>query len=243
MRAALLLLLSTLAWAQPAAIERGRAAFKGSCGFCHGDDATGNRAPDLVRSPSLSHDLAGEVVGPIIRNGRPDKGMPPFATLTAGQISDIVLFLHKQASDALHSNGVPRDYPLKRLLTGNAEAGRAYFNGPGRCATCHSPTADLKGIAAKHAPLDLQQRFLYPSGADQLTATVTLPDGQTLEGPVAQSDEFEIAITAKDGWYHSWPRDKVKIEIHDPLSAHRALIEKYTDADIHNVFAYLETLK
>lgn len=226
-----------------AAIDRGRSAFKASCGFCHGDDATGNRAPDLVRSPSLSHDVDGEVVAPIIRNGRPDKGMPPFATLTAAQIADMVQFLHRQVYDALHSNGVPRDYPLKKLLTGNADSGKAYFNGAGRCATCHSPTGDLKGVASKYVPLDLQQRFLYPSGAGKRTATVTLADGKNIEGAVVQSDEFNIAITGKDGWYRSFPRDQVKVDIHDNLAAHRDMMEKYTDADIHNLFAYLVTLK
>jgi cytochrome c oxidase cbb3-type subunit 3 len=226
-----------------AAVERGRSEFKSSCGFCHGDDATGNRAPDLVRSPSLSHDINGEVVGPIIRNGRADKGMPPFATLTANRVADIVQFLHQQAYDALHSNSVPRDYPLKKLLTGSADAGKAYFQGAGGCAGCHSPAGDLKGVASKYSPLELQQRFLYPSGSGKRTASVTLTDGQAVEGLVVHADEFEIAITGKDGWYRSWPRSQVRVEIRDSLAAHRALLEKYTDPDIHNLFAYLETLK
>lgn len=247
-RVGLALLLVSAALAQEpkfdsAAVARGASEFKSTCGFCHGDDATGNRAPDLIRSASLGHDVNGEVVGPIIRNGRPEKGMPPFATLSEKQIADIVQFLHKQAFEALRSNSVPRDYPLKKLLTGNAEAGRAYFNGAGGCASCHSVTGDLKGVASKYVPLDLQQRFLYPAGAGKRTATVTLPNGQKFEGPVVEADEFNISITGKDGWYHSWPRDQVKVEIRDTLAGHRALMEKYTDQDIHNVFAYLETLK
>src|SRR5277367_2408082 len=97
----------------PAAVERGRIQFKSSCGFCHGEDATGNRGPDLVRSASLSHDLAGDLLGPLIRNGRPDKGMPAFPALSAAQVSDIVAFLHGRANEALHSNSVSNDYPLK----------------------------------------------------------------------------------------------------------------------------------
>src|SRR5580704_11301495 len=89
-----------------AAVERGRAQFKSSCGFCHGDDATGNRAPDLVRSTALGHDSNGEVLTPLIRSGRPDQGMPAFSTLTPRQISDIVAFLHHQLDDALASNHV-----------------------------------------------------------------------------------------------------------------------------------------
>ena len=226
-----------------AAVERGRAQFKSSCGFCHGDDATGNRAPDLIRSAILGHDTNGDQLGPVIRNGRPDLGMPAFATLDAQQISDITVFLHNQATAALQSNRVSKDYPLAKLLTGNAEAGKAWFQGAGGCVSCHSPTGDLKGLANKYSPLDLQQRFLFPSAGAKMTATVTLRDGQVMEGVVEHHDEFEIALRGKDGWYRSWPRGEVKVEIHDPLAAHRALMEKYTDRDIHDVFAYLETLK
>ena len=227
----------------PASVDRGRAQFKSSCGFCHGDDATGNRGPDLIRAASLGHDTNGDLVGPIIRNGRPDQGMPGFSNLSAAQIADMVTFLHKQAYDALHSASVPRDYPLKKLLTGNADAGKAYFEGAGGCSACHSVTKDLAGVASKYTPLDLQQRMLYPAGPGRQTATVTLPGGKTMEGRVVHADDYEIAITGPDGWYHSWPRETVKVALHDPLAAHKAQMMKYSDADVHNLFAYLITLK
>ena len=226
----------------PAVIERGRAQFKSACGFCHGDDATGNRAPDRLRSPVVLHDSGGDALAPVIRNGRPAAGMPGFSDLTAGQISDIAAFLHFQADAALHSNGVPGDYPLKKLLTGNAEAGKVWFNGPGGCARCHSVTGDLAGIASKHSPLDLQQRMLYPGHPD-ITATVTLPGGERFEGRVVSNDEFDISIRDAAGDYHSWPKSRAKVELHDSLAAHRDLFTKYTDSDIHNLFAYLAGLK
>ncbi len=227
-----------------ATVERGRNAFKSSCGFCHADDATGNRAPDLIRSALLSHDVNGDTVGPVIRNGRPDKDMPAFPTLSDKTIADMVTFLHKQAYDALHSTSVPNDYPLAKLLTGNAAAGKAYFNGAGGCSGCHSPTGDLKGVAARFTPIALQQRFLYPSRGVRITATVTLPNGQKIEGGLVHNDEFEIGITGPDGWFRSWKKTQVKsVEIHDPMTAHRALMVKYTDKDIHDLFAYLVTLK
>src|SRR5215472_17126837 len=230
--------------ADPAVVERGRSQFKSSCGFCHGDDATGNRAPDLLRSAVVLHDVAGDLIGPVLRNGKPDLGMPSFSSLSAGQISDIVVFLHNQADEALHSNGGPRDYPLKKLLTGDAQAGKAYFNGAGGCAKCHSATGDLAGVARKYSPLDLQQRMLYPSGRNaSVTAMVMLANGQKMEGPVVSNDEFDISITGPDGAYHSWPKNAVKVEVHDPLAAHRELFPKYTDRDIHNLYAYMATLK
>jgi len=227
-----------------AAVENGKTQFKSSCGFCHGDDATGNRGPDLIRSALLSHDVNGDLITPVVKNGRMDKEMPAFPTLSDAVIADMVVFLHKQAYDALHSAGVPNDYPLAKLLTGNAADGQAYFNGAGGCSGCHSPTGDLAGVAQRFGPVALQQRFLYPGAGARITATVTLPDGKQIEGRVVHHDEFEIAITGPDGWYHGWQVNEVKsVVIHDPLTAHRALMEKYTDKDIHNLFAYLVTLK
>jgi cytochrome c oxidase cbb3-type subunit III len=228
----------------PAAVERGRALFRSSCGFCHGEDATGARAPDLVRSPIVSHDDRGNLLGPVIRNGRPDKGMPSFSNLKDDQISDIVAFLHHQAYAALHSARVPGSYPLSRLLVGNAQAGKAFFDGAGRCAHCHSVTGDLAGIAKKYSPIDLQQHIVYPASKSiEKTAVVTLKDGTRFEGKLDHEDEFNVALICQDGWYRSWPRQDVQVEVHDPLTAHRELMMKYTDADIHNLFAYLETLK
>lgn len=176
--------------------------------------------------------------------------MPSFSTLSDSQISDIVAFLHHQAYAALHSSHVPGDYPLSKLLTGNAAAGKAFFDGPGECSKCHSPTGDLAGIAKKMKPIELQQEMVYPASGEGSkspkivpTAVVTLHDGQRCEGKVVYEDEFNIGLFCQDGWYHSYPRDSVDVQMHDPLKEHRELMDKYTEADIHNLFAYLETLK
>jgi cytochrome c oxidase cbb3-type subunit 3 len=228
-----------------AAVGRGATLFKSSCGFCHGNDATGARAPDLLRSAIVVHDDHGNLLGPFIRNGRPDKGMPSFTTMKDDEIADIVAFLHNQQIESLHSNRVRRDYPLARLLTGNAQAGKAFFDGAGECSRCHSLTGDLAGIANKYSPIDLQQHMVYPGSRKKSvkTAVVTLKDGARFEGAVVDEDDFNIGITCQDGWYRSWPLADVTVEIHDPFEAHRELMNKYTDAEMHNLFAYLETLK
>jgi cytochrome c oxidase cbb3-type subunit III len=225
----------------PAAVKRGKDKFVATCGFCHGNDGTGSRAPDLVRSPLLLHDTNGETIGPVIRGGMPDDGMPAFP-FTDAQISDIAAFLHAQALVALHSNRVPGDYPVAKLLTGNLEAGKNYFDGVGGCTKCHSVTGDLKEVGRRYAPIVLQSRILYPSGA-KMTVTVTLPSGQKVEGPLISHDEFTVALRDPSGWYRSYALKNVKAEIHDPLEEHRALLHKYTDKDVHNLFAYLESLK
>ena len=226
---------------QHAPSPRGQKEFAQSCGFCHGEDATGARAPDLVRSPLVAKDSGGDLIGPVIRNGRPDNGMPALP-LPDNTIQDIVAFLHLRVKQAANSSNVGGDYPLERLLTGNADAGRAYFNGAGKCASCHSPTGDLAGIAKKYAPLYLEERILAPRRGI-VTLTVTTPSGAQISGKLEHMDEFSVSLRDTAGWYHSWPRDRVKVSVHDPLQAHRDMLTKYTDADIHNLFAYLETLK
>jgi cytochrome c oxidase cbb3-type subunit III len=224
-----------------AAAERGRKQFEQSCGFCHGADATGARGPDLVRSPLVAHDVKGDQIGQVIRQGRPDKGMPAMP-LSDAQILDIAAFLHARAAEALHSASVPKGYPAERLLTGNAEAGKTFFNGAGGCNKCHSAAGDLAGIAGKHSPIDLEARMLYPEGK-HATAVVTLPSGEQVKGEVTHADDFVIALRDASGWYRSFRRDRVKVELQDPLAAHRELLERLKQADVHNLFAYLETLK
>lgn len=226
------------------AARRGQQQYTKSCAFCHGVGADGGaEGPSLIRSALLRHDNNGDLIGPVVREGRPDKGMPA-VPLTALQIADTVAFLHAQLKrlDRTSPGKPSRDhYTLELLLTGNAEAGKQYFNGAGGCAACHSPTGDLAGIGRKFAPADLQTRFLYPTGKLP-SATVTLPSGSRMEGTLVQMDAFDLTIKDRDGWTHTWPLDAVKVEVKDPLATHRALLETITNADIHNLFAYLVTL-
>jgi cytochrome c oxidase cbb3-type subunit 3 len=132
------------------------------------------------------------------------------------------------------------------LATGNAADGRAYFNGAGGCAKCHSPTGDLRGIAKRFEGLALLQRMLYPAGQPQPAppkAIFTLPSGQTVTAPLAAEDEFSVTIYDPLGARQTYSKDDVKVKIDDPMSAHFVQLGKYTDAAMHNVYAYLATLK
>lgn len=228
---------------QEAQVERGGKQFQQACGFCHGADATGARGPDLVRSTLVAHDVSGNLIGDVIRNGRPDKGMPPL-TETAEQIADISAFLHARAKEAIDSSGVPAAYPLARLLTGNAEKGKTFFEGAGGCKNCHSVTGDLAGVSKKYSSIELEAHMLYPN-EQPVAAMVTLASGEQISGTLSHMDDFVVSIRVggKDGWYRSFPRDKVRVEVKDPLAAHRELLPKLTQNDMHNLFAFLNSPK
>ncbi|MDQ2774153.1 MAG: c-type cytochrome, partial [Acidobacteriota bacterium] len=214
--------------------------FTQTCGFCHGADATGGEGPNLIRSALVRHDVSGNLIGPVIREGRPEKGMPPIP-LNQKNIDDVVAYLHSRVQDSdRRSPARPRDYSLKLLLTGNATKGKQFF--AEHCAGCHSPSGDLQHIAMKYEPADLQARFLYPADIPR-TAIVTTDLGVQITGPIAFEDQFTIAVKNKDGWYRSWPKSEVKVQVRDPLAAHLQLLATYTQAEMHDVFAYLETLK
>ena len=131
---------------------------------------------------------------------------------------------------------------VEDLQTGNVAAGKAYFNGEGGCSKCHSPTGDLAGVATRHEGLELEMRMLYPRDVVS-KVMVTLPSGEKLAGTVAYQDEFVLGMRDSKGSYHSWPVGEIKFAVDSPVDAHAEQFPKYTDDDIHNLMAYIQTLK
>ena len=224
-----------------AQVAAGKSIFQQNCGFCHGQDGRGANGPDLIRSSLVNHDAHGELIGEVVHNGRVDKGMPAFQ-LSDIEIQKVAAFLHQQAKLASTvASRFPTDYPLEQLLVGDAANGKQYFDGPGKCLDCHSPTGDMAHIASKYKPLELQSRIVFPNGT---TATAVIKDssGHSYQGDIVYIDEFFVTLRM-DGSQRTWDRRRVSVEVHDPLAVHVQLLTQYTDKNIHDVFAYLETLK
>jgi cytochrome c oxidase cbb3-type subunit III len=234
----------------PEQVQAGRQLFGSQCAFCHGRDAAGGETgPDLTRSKLTAEDNRGDAIGPLVRSGRLDKGMPGF-NLAETDLAAIVAFIHEQKTRAESQEGSRRAVDVLDLQTGSAEAGRRYFNGVGRCATCHTPDGDLAGVATRLKGLTLLQRMLNPASAGTggrpvaaATVVVTLPSGERATGTLAYRDEFTIALRDASGWYRSWPADTVKVAVDDRLDAHVQLLGRYTEAEMHDVLAYLQTLR
>lgn len=233
-----------------AAVERGRKIFVPTCGFCHGNDAHGKSGPDLVRSALVLHDNKGDAIGAVIHNGRPDRGMPAFSSLSNDQIADISTFLHSRAADVTNRFA----YKIGDIMTGDPHKGSEFFNA--HCQTCHSPTGDLARVATKYDPVELQRRMLYPAPnlidmfmgkavkpPAPAKVTVHLPTGQDISGILDHIDEFNVTLIDSSGWRRSFSRENIKVDVQDPRAEHEALLPDYTDDDMHNVLAYLETLK
>ena len=236
--------------ADPASVERGKALYGANCTFCHGADTRGgDGGPSLLRAAIVLDDQHGELIGPVIKNGRLDHGMPKFA-LTDAQILDVVHFIH---SFKAAGYDVSRFTP-ENIVVGDAKAGAAFF--AATCAPCHSATGDLRGFAGRFAdPKAMQQTWLVPGSGGRaaapavelspMTVTVTLLSGEQIEGVLDRIDDFVVSLTQADGNHRSFRTlgNTPKVEVHDPLQPHKDLLRTYADSDIHNVTAYLATLK
>ena len=228
-------------------VRAGEQRFVAQCGFCHGRDAAGGEGgPDLTRSELVVADNRGDKLAPFIRTGRPGEGMPAFALSDADALA-IVAFIHDQKTKFDALGGGRRSVEPSDLATGNADAGKKYFSGAGGCAACHSATGDLAGIGMRYQGLQLMQRLLYPSTVrpqpKRPKVTITTATGQTITTDLASEDEFTLQTIDAAGARQTYEKRAVKYEIVNGLDAHFEQLGKYTDADMHNIYAYLETLK
>jgi cytochrome c oxidase cbb3-type subunit 3 len=225
-----------------ALVLSGKALFQQDCSFCHGRDAGGGETgPDLTRSKTVAEDVGGDKIGLVVRNGRPEQGMPRF-DFSDQQIAGLMAFIHTQRNTALAEKGGRKGVDASDLQTGNAEAGKQYFDGAGGCAACHSAVGDLAGVASRYKGLELEEQMLYPKHPKS-TVTVTLASGETIAGTLEYLDEFTVGLTDPASGYRSWRTGDVQYKVDAPVNAHVELFGKYSDADIHNLMAYLQTLR
>jgi cytochrome c oxidase cbb3-type subunit III len=231
--------------ADPGVLERGQLLYTTNCAFCHGADARGgDGGSNLLRSEIVLNDQQGELIGDILRNGVSTMTKFEFSNQ---QVSDLAAFIHSFRVAGYDSSRFRPD----TIVVGDAKTGEAYFKR--KCATCHDVNSDLKGFAARvDDPRTMQQTWLMPgargtrpSRQPSATVVVTLESGQQLKGDLVRMDDFVITLLAADSTQYTLRRDikNQKVEVRDPLASHRDLLRSYSDKDIHDVTAYLESLK
>jgi mono/diheme cytochrome c family protein len=226
------------------AVTRGLPAYNSTCGYCHGERGKGGKAgPDLIASLVTLHDEDGVQLAEFVRGPRHSNVVKIEAA--DNQIFDIAAYLH---SRVIYASGRGQVH-VSEVLVGDAKAGEQYFNGVGGCNKCHSPGGDLKGVGGKYDPPTLQERLVMPrsgrGGGRGAATTVTLPSGETIKGTSLLVTDFYVTLRLADGSTRTWARDHgvPKVEIADPLQSHVEIMTKLSDTDMHNLTAYLATLK
>jgi len=247
----------------PAQIARGKTLYGINCTGCHGADLRGGDlgGPNLLRSQLALSDQEGELIVPIIQGSRESTGMPAIP-ISAEDAKAVAAFV-RSIEATIGRQGTPPGVGMAApsVLVGDAREGQAYF--AARCASCHSATGDLQGIAARIPdPKQLQNDWVAGGGrggrrgggaaaGDEpsprtVTAAVTLASGERIEGRLIRIDDFFVTLGLADGSARTIRRvgdNLPKVEIHDPMKGHRDLLSTYTDKDMHDVTAYLVTLK
>lgn len=225
-----------------AAAALGQPIFEKNCAFCHGPQARGATGPSLITSDTVLTDNHGEVLVPFLKTGRPEKGMPAFGTIPDDQLKDVAEFLHLQVEDVANRG----TYQVKNILVGDASKGKQYV--AAHCESCHA-AGSFDHIAGKfRSPDQLQHGWVWPAQpnneSDAITATVKTADGNTISGRVTQVSDFRITLVGPDGESHVIDRGPgVDVQMKDPLAAHEEIVMTLKNDDMHNVTAYLETLK
>jgi cytochrome c oxidase cbb3-type subunit 3 len=237
-------------------VERGRAIYGTSCRACHGVDLRGGDmgGPNLLRSSAALNDVRGDAIGPIVTSGR--GSMPPLG-LPADDVGAVVAYVHSVLAAGQAQGAPPKGEPIAlTVVVGDAAAGQAYF--AKRCGSCHSADGDLRGIAARVAdPMELQNLWVGggrdaagltsadPPTARDAVVTVKPVSAAPVTGRLQRIDDFAVTVVLADGTQRTFIRveSSPKIEIRDPLEAHRSLLQQYTDRDVHDVTAYLVTLR
>ncbi len=240
------------------AVARGLPAYNTTCGYCHGERGKGgNGGPDLITSDVTLHDEDGVGIAEYLKTDVHQKAVK--LDLPQATVYDIASYLHSRIiATANHNDPIHVDDVAK---AGDPKAGEAYFNGAGGCAKCHQPEGNLKGIGSKYDIVALQDRIANPRAGGRggfgrgggpaapdpnaITATVTLANGQTFKGIAILNSDFDVTLRFPDGSTQTWARNNgiPKVELTDPMAQHLVILTKLKDTDLHNLTAYLATLK
>ena len=251
----------------PAMIARGQQIYAATCRACHGPDLRGGDmgGPNLLRSQLVLNDQNGELIEPVVKNGRQNPGMPvmPPLNLPTDDVKAVAAYIHSVAATSRGQGSPPAGPPVElNIVVGDAAAGKTYF--AAKCGSCHSATGDLAGLAGRGVGSRRTAesvgrwrrggrggrggRGAAGGGPSRSEVTVdrrlSRPERRSRAGCV-RIDDFLVVVGMPDGSTRSFRRagDVPKVDITDPLEGHKKLLLTYTDKDMHDVTAYLVTLK
>ena len=247
-----------------AAHDRGRAIWASQCIDCHGSQARGSeKGPNIIRTKTVNFDRSaqtvGSVLGAFLKAGHPTMSGKASATFTQDEVIALAHFLRQRVNDTMRSSAL---FTVGDILVGDRAAGQAFFNGAGRCTTCHSATTrSLAGIGSRvPAPVDLQQRMMFPAivprgrgvgpagsattNPNAITVSIAPESGPAINGVLVEQSDFFVTVRMTDGTVRAVRRTPgMKVVVTNPFQAHIDLLDVITDAQMHDLVAYLESLK
>ena len=256
--------------ADPAVVARGKMLYEVACTACHGIDLRGGQlnGPNLLRSQLVLNDQEGELILPIVQGARAERGMPALP-IPPEDVKAIAEYIHSVVGSSRGQGAPPRGSgPPPDVLVGDAAAGEKYFTSA--CSRCHSLTGDLQGIGGRFPEAKALQNYWVSGGRvggrggggraggraggtgaapaappRAVTAAISLPGSEKVEGRVLRYDDFLITLVLADETTRSFRRDgdTPKIEFKDPFEIHRALLAEIRNKDMRDLTAYLWTVK
>jgi cytochrome c oxidase cbb3-type subunit III len=185
----------------------GRQLFESVCAGCHGLDARGGeRGPNIATRPQIAQ-LSDAALLDILRGGRPAAGMPPFDTLGATNLKELVAYLR-----VLQGQGAVAALP------GDPRNGKTLFFGKARCSECHTMQGsggflgrDLSAYGVTPSPSEIRSGILHPDPANKAnqTAVISMRDSQNFTGVIRNEDNFSIQLQSPDGTFHFLARSAI----------------------------------
>ena len=177
--------------------------------------------------------------------------------MTEEEIVGLAHFVRQKVNDTMRGSPL---FTVGDILVGDAKAGEAYFNGEGGCATCHNAgSRSLAGIRSRFTSTgrSAAAHALPGSGGGRgrggpasaspnpnaITVTITPSSGPVIAGVLVEQSDFFVTLREADGTMRAVPRAGAKVVLTNPLQAHIDLLDRITDKQIHDLVAYLETLK
>ena len=218
--------------------------------------------PNLLRSQLALNDLHGELIIPVVQRRAANAGHAADAAAAAARPTTSRrsprTFTPSQATIARTGLAARRAAVQLNIVVGDAKAGQAYF-----AANVHAPATRLQATcraSRRGSPIRCSCRtrgWAAAAGADAarrsaaarratVTVAVTLPNGQRVEGRSMRYDDFIVILTTADGTQRSFAPQRRRAEGRSHGSAAPGIgscCRRYTDKDMHDVTAYLVTLK
>jgi putative heme-binding domain-containing protein len=228
----------------PADLERGEQIYLASCASCHGQEGDQITGVDLG-SGRFRRASTDQALAAIVRAGIPDTAMPP-NTLSEADAARVVAYL--------------RSLPAARLAEGptlafggDADNGRAVYDGKGKCADCHRVEGsggflgpDLSSVGLTRRAGELERALIDPDvdmRDGSRVAVVVNDDGTTVTARLLNHDTYSLQLIETSGRLVSISKDDVRswdIPARSVMPNYRGTL---TDSELSDVLAYLRTLQ